>query len=87
MKNHLMINIYQNKTPIYELMSGASIALAALMLIIPGFFTDSIGFLLLIPFSRNILFKMMFSKEKKINDQKKEETIDGEVINKEKDEL
>ena len=35
-----MINLYQNKTPIYEIMSGASIALAALLLIIPGFFTD-----------------------------------------------
>ena len=39
-----IINLYQNKTPIYELMSGASIAFAALLLIIPGFFTDIIGF-------------------------------------------
>ena len=44
-----IINIYQNKTPIYELISGASIAFAAVLLIIPGFFTDLIGFLLLIP--------------------------------------
>ena len=42
-----MINLYQNKMPIYEMMSGASIALAALLLIVPGFFTDFIGFLLL----------------------------------------
>ena len=43
------LNIYQNKLPIYEILSGASIAVAAVLLIIPGFFTDTIGFLLLIP--------------------------------------
>ena len=47
-----IINLYQNKVPIYELVSGASIAFAAILLIIPGF-TDFIGFLLLFPFSRN----------------------------------
>ena len=51
-----MVNLYQNKMPIYEIMSGASIAIAALLLIIPGFFTDFIGFLLLIPFTRKIFF-------------------------------
>ena len=45
-----MANLYQNKMPIYEMITGASIAIAALLLIIPGFFTDLIGFLLLIPF-------------------------------------
>ena len=39
-----MVNLYQNKMPIYEIMSGASIAIAALLLIVPGFFTDLIGF-------------------------------------------
>ena len=52
-----MVNLYQNKIPIYELMSGASIAIAALLLVIPGFFTDAVGFLLLIPFT---LFKRVF---------------------------
>ena len=83
-----MMNIYQNKAPIYELISGASIAFAALLLIIPGFFTDSVGFLLLFPLSRNILFKMMVSKEKKTHDDKKNnKTIDGEIIDNSKDEL
>ena len=41
-----MVNLYQNKMPGYEIMSGASIAVAAILLIIPGFFTDTIGFLL-----------------------------------------
>ncbi len=81
-----IINLYQNKAPIYELISGASIAFAALLLIIPGFFTDSIGFLLLFPFSRNFLFKLIIKKERKINDIKKSKsTIDGEIINKNKD--
>ena len=54
-----MVNLYQNRMPIYEIMSGASIALAALLLIIPGFFTDFFGFLLLIPFTRKILFGLV----------------------------
>ena len=59
-----MINLYQNKMPIYEMMSGASIAIAALLLIIPGFFTDLLGFLLLIPFTRKILFNLALKKKK-----------------------
>ncbi len=81
-------NIYQNKTPIYEMMSGASIACAALLLIIPGFFTDIVGFLLLFPFSRKILLKIIFRKGEETNETKKNiETIDGEIVNKDKDEL
>ena len=80
-----MINFYQNKMPVYEIMSGASIAIAALLLIIPGFFTDLIGFLLLIPFTRKIFFKLTF-KNKPVTDVKKEnDTIDGEVIDNKKD--
>ena len=51
-----MANLYQNKMPIYEMITGASIAIAALLLIIPGFFTDLIGFLLLIPLPENLIF-------------------------------
>ena len=81
-----MVNLYQNKMPVYEMMSGASIAIAALLLIIPGFFTDLIGFLLLIPFTRKILFKLAF-KNKPITDIKKQDdTIDGEIIDNKKDE-
>ena len=81
-----MVNLYQNKTPVYEMMSGASIAIAALLLIIPGFFSDLIGFLLLIPFTRKIFFKLAF-KNKPMTDIKEEnDTIDGEVIDNKKDE-
>ena len=80
-----MVNLYQNKMPIYEMMSGASIAIAALLLIIPGFFTDLIGFLLLIPFTRRIFLKLAF-KNKPMTDIKKEnDTIDAEVIDNKKD--
>ena len=79
-----MINLYQNKIPVYEILSGASIAIASLLLIIPGFFTDFIGFLLLIPFTRRIIFSIALKKSVKENN--KRNTIDGEIIDK-KDEL
>ena len=80
-----MVNLYQNKMPVYEMISGASIALAALLLIIPGFFTDLIGFFLLIPFTRKIFFKLAL-KNKPMTDVKKEnDTIEGEVIDNKKD--
>ncbi len=82
-----VMNLYQNKLPIYELLSGASIAFAALLLIIPGFFTDSIGFLLLVPFTRK-LFINLFFKKRSIHTKKQDgETLDGEIIEKKKDEL
>ena len=81
-------NLYQNKVPVYELISGASIAIAALLLIIPGFFTDALGFILLFPFTRNMLFKLVFKNKSTISEKKKnDKTIDGEIIDKSKDEL
>ena len=80
-----MVNLYQNKMPVYEMMSGASIAIAALLLIVPGFLTDLIGFLLLMPFTRKIFFKLAF-KNKPMTDIKKDNnTIDGEIIDNKKD--
>ena len=81
-----MVNLYQNKIPVYEMMSGASIALAALLLIIPGFFTDLIGFLLLTPFTRKIFFKLAFNNKPMTNVKKQDDTIDGEIIDNKKDE-
>ena len=82
-----IIDIYQNKAPIQQFITGASIAFAAVLLIVPGFFTDLIGFILLIPFTRNILFKIFFKNKKNGNDLSHRDTIDGEVIDKDKDEL
>ena len=80
-------SLYQNKTPIYEIISGASIAVAALLLIIPGFLTDTIGFLLLVPFSRNILFKIALKNKRMDKKNEERKIIDGEIIDKDKDEL
>ena len=82
-----LINIYQNKTPFYEIISGASIAFAALLLIVPGFLTDLIGFFLLIPLTRKILFKLAFRNKQSFTEPNKDKTIDGEIINRKEDEL
>ena len=80
-----MVNLYQNKMPVYEMMSGASIAVAALLLIIPGFLTDLIGFLLLIPFTRKIFFKLVFRNKPMTDIKKQNDAIDGEIIDNKKD--
>ncbi len=83
-----IINIYQNKAPIYEIISGASIAIAAILLIVPGFGTDIVGFLLLIPFSRKIILKLIFNKKTRANSEQEKNILDGEIIeDKNKDEL
>jgi UPF0716 protein FxsA len=82
-----MVNLYQNKIPIYEMMSGASIAIAAFLLIVPGFFTDLIGFLLLVPVTRKILFNLTLRKKTKNDNKSQNKTIDGEIIENNKDEL
>jgi len=63
--------------PAYELISGAAIAFAALLLIIPGFATDFVGFLLIIPFTRRV-FLSQFSKKVSKKNVKKNNFIDGE---------
>ena len=67
----------KNETPAYEVISGAAIAFAALLLIIPGFATDTLGFLLIFPPSRNLIFKK-YKKKFKFKDHKKNKFIDGE---------
>jgi len=71
------IQLSRNKTPTYEMISGAAIAFAAVLLIIPGFATDILGFLIIFPISRRLIFNK-FSK--KFNQKKSEKNnfIDGE---------
>ena len=69
--------LLKNEIPAYELISGAAIAFAALLLIIPGFATDFIGFLLIIPFTRKVLLNQFSEKISKKN-VKKNNFIDGE---------
>ena len=71
--------ISKNKAPTYEMITGAAIAFAALLLIIPGFATDVIGFLVIFPLSRNFLLEKFFSKFKnKEREAEKNSFIDGE---------
>jgi len=67
----------KNETPTYEVLSGAAIAIAALLLILPGFATDFFGFLLVFPVSRKFIFNKI---SKKFNKPKNEKNnfIDGE---------
>ena len=74
--------LYRNQIPIYEMMSGAALALAALLLIIPGFATDVIGFLLILPITRNLIFKYLGKKYKK--EKVKDDLIEGEYEDKDK---
>ena len=73
----LFIQLSKNEPPDYEILSGAGIAVAALLLIIPGFLTDLMGFLLIFPITRKIFFRKI---SKKFNHKKTEKNnfIDGE---------
>ena len=71
------VQLIKNEIPAYEIISGAVITFAAILLIIPGFATDLIGFLLIFPFSRILILKILsskFSMKKRTN----EKFIDGE---------
>ena len=67
----------KNETPTYEMISGAAIAFAALLLIIPGFATDILGFLLIFPITRKF-FLNKFAKRSKPKKSEKNDFIDGE---------
>ena len=69
----------KQETPAYEIISGAAIAFAALLLIIPGFATDFFGFLIIFPPTRKIMFKKFSKRNNKNNfNEKKEDYIEGE---------
>ena len=72
-----MSQIIKNQLPIYEIISGAALAFAALLLILPGFATDIIGFLLIFPPTRKFLFKKVTNKYSNKNN-KKQDFINGE---------
>jgi UPF0716 protein FxsA len=66
--------IVQNEIPIYEIISGAALAFAALLMILPGFLTDIIGLLIIFPWTRQIFFKKISKK----NYKNKKNFIEGE---------
>ena len=69
--------LVKNELPAYEIISGAAIAFAALLLIIPGFATDLVGFLMILPFTRKFFLKKI-SKNFKREDKTKKDFIEGE---------
>ena len=71
------IQIMRNEVPAYEIISGAAIAFAALLLIVPGFATDMIGFLLIFPLTRKLIFGKISSNFKK-KQPERNNFIDGE---------
>ena len=82
-----MSQLIKNQMPIYEIISGAALAFAALLLILPGFATDIIGFLLIFPPTRKLLLKKVSNNYSNKNN-KKQDFINGdfEDIDEDKDE-
>tara|TARA_B100000945_G_C20102571_1_gene466556 strand:- start:182 stop:613 length:432 start_codon:yes stop_codon:yes gene_type:complete len=78
-------NLYQNKAPVYEMISGASIAIAAVLLIIPGFITDTFGFLLLFPMTRKLLINNLIKKKHVKQNNYENNIIDAEIIEEKKE--
>ena len=72
-----MSQLVKNELPIYEIISGAALAFAALLLIIPGFATDIFGLLIIFPLTRKLFFKKISTKYSR-NNHKKEDFINGE---------
>ena len=73
--------LYKNQIPLFELMSGAALAFAALLLILPGFATDVLGFLLIFPITRKLIFFLLAGK-KKVEVHDKDDLIEGEFVDK-----
>ena len=71
-----MSQLIKNQIPIYEIISGAVLAFAALLLILPGFATDFVGILFVIPFTRNLILNRFIEKRKRNNENKN--YIDGD---------
>ena len=71
------VQLSKNRSPTYEVLSGAAIAIAALLLIIPGFATDILGFLIIFPLTRKIIFSK-FTKKNAFRKNNKNNFIDGE---------
>ena len=57
--------LYKNQMPLFELMSGAALAVAAILLILPGFATDILGFLIIFPLTRKLIFKLVTKKKER----------------------
>ena len=68
--------IIKNEVPIYEIISGAALAFAAVLLILPGFATDFLGLVIIFPPTRKLILKKVSTKQK--TDNTKQDYINGE---------
>ena len=73
--------LYKNQMPLFELMSGAALAFAAFLLILPGFATDILGFLIIFPLTRKVIFNLL-NKKSKSGLSIKDDLIEGEYEDK-----
>ena len=73
--------LYKNQMPLFELMSGAALAVAAILLIFPGFATDLLGFLIIFPLTRKIIFNLL-AKGKRTEVHVKDDLIEGKYEDK-----
>ena len=73
-----MARLIKNEIPIYEMISGAALAFAAVLLIIPGFATDLLGLLLIFPLTRKFFFKKLSEKYSSKKTNVKKNFIEGE---------
>ena len=71
-----MAQMVRNELPVYEIISGAALAFAALLLILPGFATDFLGLLIIFPPTRKLILKKASTKQKPVN--KKQDFINGD---------
>ena len=71
-----MSQMVKNELPVYEIISGAALAVAALLLILPGFATDLLGLLIIFPPTRKLIFRRVSTKQK--SKDKKQDFINGE---------
>ena len=71
-----MSQMVKNELPVYEIISGAALAFAALLLILPGFATDLLGLLIIFPFTRKLIFKKVSNKQS--SNKNKQDFINGE---------
>jgi UPF0716 protein FxsA len=78
-----MSQIVKNELPVYEIISGAALAFAALLLILPGFATDLLGLLIIFPPTRKLIFKRVSTTQK--SNDKKHDFINGEYEDIEED--
>ena len=73
--------LIKNEIPVYEIISGAALAFAAFLLILPGFLTDIVGFLFIIPVTRKFFIKLIATKynKEKNKDNLKDNIIEGTI--------